>query len=79
MFLLCSAFHEAPLILNAWGGGGGGGGGGDIHLFVPSSSCGFVLVSISCVSLLLLIVCFLGVVHITACGKVISHTIINRW
>ena len=73
MFLLCSAFHEAPLILNAGGGGGG------IHLFVPSSSCGFVLVSISCVSLLLLIVCFLGVVHVTACGKVISHTIINRW
>ena len=74
MFLLCSAFHEAPLILNAGGGGGGG-----IHLFVPSSSCGFVLVSISCVSLLLLIVCFLGVVHVTACGKVISHTIVNRW
>ena len=71
MFLLCSAFHEAPLILNAGGGEGGG-----IHLFVTSSSCGFVLVSISCVSL---IVCFLGVVHITACGKVISHTILNRW
>jgi len=54
-------------------------GRGGIHLFVPSSSCGFVLVSISFVSLLLLIVCFLGVVHVTACGKVISHTIINRW
>ena len=25
VFLFCSAFHQAPLILNAWGGGGGGG------------------------------------------------------
>ena len=37
---------------------GGGGGGGGVHLFVPSSSCGFVLVSIF---VSLLIVCFSGV------------------
>ena len=49
MFLFCSAFHQAPLILNASGEGGGGGGGGGavIPLLVPSSSSGFVLVSIS--------------------------------
>ena len=49
----------ALLILNAWGWRGGGGGGeGLIHLLVPSSSCGFVLVSVS-----LFLVCFLGVVY----------------
>ena len=46
MFLFCAAFHMAPLIVNASLGGGGGGGG-----HVPSSSCGFVLVSISYVFL----------------------------
>ena len=48
LFLFCSAFHKVPLLLNASGGGGGVGCGvGFIHLLVPSSSCGFVLVSIS--------------------------------
>ncbi len=49
MCLFCSVFHRASLILNASEvvGVGGGGGGGVIHLLVPSSSCGFVLVSIS--------------------------------
>ena len=48
MCLFGSVFHRASLILNASEVvGGGGGGGGVIHLLVPSSSCGFVLVSIS--------------------------------
>ena len=64
MFLFCPAFHKAPLILNA----GGGGGGGVIHLLVPSSSCGFVLVSISkCFSLLSVL--FGGSPQVTARGK----------
>ena len=64
MFLFCSAFHQAPLILNAWGGGGGG-GGAVIPLLVPSSSSGFVLVV---VSLSLHSVLFGGSAHVTACG-----------
>ena len=47
VFLFCPAFHEAPLILNASFGVWGGGGGGFVHILVPSSFCGFVLVSIS--------------------------------
>ena len=52
--------------------------GGGIHLLVSISSCGFVLVSISrCFSLLSVL--FRGSAHVTACGRVISHPIINRW
>ena len=40
-FLFCPAFHQVPLILNA------SFGLFSLHLLVPSSSCGFVLVSIS--------------------------------
>ena len=50
VFLFCSAFHKAPLILNAYIWRwvlGGGGRGGIMHLLVPSAFCGFVLVSIS--------------------------------
>ncbi len=50
------------------------------HLLVPSSSCGFVLVSISqCFSPLGVL--FRGSPHVTltGCGRVISHTIVNRW
>ena len=55
-----------------------GGGGGGIHLLVPISSCGFVLVSISrCFSLLSVL--FRGSAHVTACGRVISHPTVNRW
>ena len=39
---VCSGFHQAPLILNA-----SYGCFFFIHFLVPSSSCGFVLVSIS--------------------------------
>ena len=81
LVFLFSAFHQAPLILNAFFGRmvrGGGGGGGGIHLLVPSSSCGFVLVSISrCFSLLSVL--FRGSAHVTACGRVISHPTVNRW
>ena len=41
VFLFSPMFHKAPLILNA------SFGGFFIHLLVPSSFCGFVLVSIS--------------------------------
>ena len=41
VFLFCSVFHKTPLVLNA------SFQGFLIHLLVPSSSCGFVLVSIS--------------------------------
>ena len=56
---------------------GEGGSGGFIHLLVPSSSCGFVLVSISCLTLHSVL--FGGSAHVTVCGRVISLTIINRW
>ena len=62
------------------GGVGVGGGGAVIHLLVPSSSSGFVLVNISlCLSLSLHSVLFGVSAHVTACGRVISHTIVNRW
>ena len=80
VFLFCSAFHQAPLILNASGGGGGGGGGSHTpactQLFQWFCSCQHFLVSLS-----LFIVCFSGVVHMSqpVRGRVISHTIVNRW
>ena len=56
----------------------GGGGGGFIHVLYPA-----VLVVLFCLAFLsvsFFLVCFLGVVHmyVTACGSVISHTIVNR-
>ena len=41
VFLFCSVFHQTPLVLNA------SFQSFFIHLLIPSSSCGFVLVSIS--------------------------------
>ena len=76
VFLFCSAFHQAPLILNASGGGGGGGSHTPActQLFQWFCSCQHFLVSLSLHSVL-----FGGSAHVTACGRVISHTIVNRW
>ena len=71
MFLFCSAFHRAPLILNV-SFGGGGGVVEFIHLLVPSSSCGFVLDSISeCFSVLSVL--FWGSPHVTDCQGDFTH------
>ena len=67
VFLVCLAFDQAPLILNA-----------SFFFFfrhLVLSSCSFVLVSISqCFSHF-----FRDSVHVTACGSVISHKNVNRW
>ena len=69
-----SAFHKAPLILNAsfWGGGGGG----TYTFLYPALRLvlsWLVFLSVSLHSAL-----FRGGAHVTACGRVISHTIVNR-
>ena len=48
--------------------------GGFMHFLVPSSSCGFILLAFLSVSLF-----FGGSPHVTAGGRVISFTVINRW
>ena len=55
----------------------GGGGGGYIFLF-PALLV--VLFWLAFLSVSFFLVCFLGVVHmyVTACDRVISHTIVNR-
>ena len=59
-------------------GGGGGGGGGGYTLLYPALFV--VLFWLAFPSVSLIIVCFSGVgTYITACGRVISHTVINRW
>ena len=61
MFLFCSTFHRAPLILNA-SFGGGVGGGGSYTVFPALLVVLFWLVFLS-VSLFL--VCFSWVVHMS--------------
>ena len=62
MFLFCSAFHEAPLILNASFGGGVGWGGGS-YIVYPALLV--VLFWLAFPSVSLLLVCFSGVVHMS--------------
>ena len=76
VFLFCSAFHRASLILDAslrWSGlGGCVCGGGFIHVLSPALLV--VLFWLAFLSVCFFLVCFLGVVHmyVTACGSVIS-------
>ena len=62
----------APLIVNASLGGGGGGVMCPALLVVL-----FWLAFLTCFSLLSVL--FRGSLHVTACGSVFSHTIVNRW
>ena len=70
MFLFCSAFDQAPLILNA-------SFGGFSYTFLYPA----LLVVLSCLAFpsVPLSVLFGGSPHVTASGSVISHTIVNRW
>ena len=63
MFLFCSAFHRAPLILNASLGEGKGGGGGSYTFLYPALLV--VLFWLAFLSVSLFLVCFLEVVHMS--------------
>ena len=67
-FLFCSAFHEASLILNASFGGG-----------FSDTLCPALLVVLFWLAFLGVSLFFGGSPHVTAGGKVSSHTIVNRW
>ena len=72
-----SAFHKAPLILNASFWVDGVGGGGTYTFLYPALL--LVLLWLVFLSVSLHSVLFGGSAHVTACVRVISHTIVNRW
>ena len=59
--------------------GGGGGGGQSYPCLYPALLVVLFLLAFLSVSLSLHSVLFGGSAHVTACGRVISHTIVNRW
>ena len=79
VFLFCPAFHEAPLILSAsFGVWGGGGGGVHTHSWTQLFLWFWFWLAFPSVSLLLVLL-FWSSPHVTGCGWVISHKIVNRF
>ena len=66
------------MLLGRWGGGGGGGGGQSYTCLYPALLVVLFSLAFLSVSLSLHSVLFGGSAHVTACGCVISHTIVNR-
>ena len=65
-----SAFYKAPLVLDAGGWGGGG-----VYTFLYPA----LFVVLFCLAFLCVSLFFGGSPHVTACGRVSSHTIVSRW
>ena len=72
--MFCSAFHKAPLILTVSLGDRGWVGRG-AYTFLYTA----LLVVLLWLAFLGVSLFFGGSPHVTAGGKVSSHTIVNRW